>query len=88
MVSFDLTDGGAGDRRVARLGAAMARALAERGASVGCMPAAPPPAELAATIAGGCGVKTACFVADLEHLGRRRRSFPACSNASADSTFS
>jgi 2-dehydro-3-deoxy-D-gluconate 5-dehydrogenase len=48
------------------LGAAMARALAERGASVALHASRSEPTELAAAIAADCGVKTACVVADLE----------------------
>jgi 2-deoxy-D-gluconate 3-dehydrogenase len=67
VVSFDLTGCVALVTGASRgLGAAMTRALAERGASVALHASRREPAELAETIAGDCGVKTACFVADLE----------------------
>jgi 2-deoxy-D-gluconate 3-dehydrogenase len=67
VVSFDLTGCVALVTGASRgLGAAMARALAERGASVALHASRSEPVELAAAIAGDCGVKTACFVADLE----------------------
>ena len=48
------------------LGAAMARALARAGAQIALHASRTEPAELAAVISSEQGVKTACFVADLE----------------------
>ena len=68
MISFDLTGCVALVTGASRgLGAAMARALAERGATVALHASRSEPTEVAAAIAAECGVKTACFVTDLDH---------------------
>jgi 2-deoxy-D-gluconate 3-dehydrogenase len=78
VISFDLTGCAALVTGASRgLGAAMARALAERGASVALHASRSEPAELAAAIADDCGVKTACFVADLEHPETAETLVPA-----------